>query len=1203
MTGGRGWRPTWRGRQAGPGDSPRPVSLQWFFTRLFWACLAPLVLLAAGLAWERVHAVHARHGAQAEQLAAALVSRVDAVLAARMAWLHLLAASPALDDPAQWQGARPLLLAARRATGEDVVLADVSLQPRIDTARPADAAPPPLRGAVLRATAARAVANGQPLVGDLEPTTSADPAWVPTVVPVLRAGQPPRLLLVLTEASEMQRRLALHELPEGWAVSLHDAAGARIAHHGWVAGPGDTTAAEGGLVHSHPSALTGHRVTVSVSPQVVRAPVLAAALALAGAVLSASLLGLVGAHLASRRMGRLLAQLVQPVGAHMPTPGIAEIEAIRRALADAEHRRAEGSNTLLASEARFRQLFHQAPLPQVLVDEAGRVVDLNHQFTSAFGYTLADLATLEDWSRKAYPDPAYRATVVARRSQAQQQARGGDVVNAGEYRLHCKSGVDRQVEVKLVMIGDQMLTSWLDVTAQRAAEDRSRQAQAAAAEDQRRARLASLNLIEDALAARQRLEAANAALQDLSQAIEQSAQAVVITDAGGRIEYVNEAFVHQTGRARADAIGQPVRVLKSGHTPAATDLALKAALARGETWRGEFLNRRRDGRLAVDAAVITPLRNREGGAVTRYLALLEDVTEQRRQGEELARHRHHLEELVASRTAELEAARAAAEAANLAKSAFLANMSHEIRTPLNAVIGLTHLQRMEPLSTHQRGRLDKIDAAAQHLLSIISDILDLSKIEAGQMQLELVDFELTPLLEGVRAMVAGSVAAKGLVLRVEVDAMPLWLRGDPTRLRQALLNFAGNAVKFTLQGQVTLRVRLLASGPGGVQLRFEVQDTGIGIAEDHLPLLFQPFAQADASTTRRFGGTGLGLAITRRLVELMGGTVGAVSQPGQGSTFWFTAALGLGQGRIPTHSRPGDDDPCTLLQRRHGGALVLVVEDNPVNREVAEALLHAAGLQVDSAGDGREAVARVHARAYDLVLMDMQLPEMDGLEATRVIRRDAALAGLPILAMTANAFAEDRQACLAAGMSDFVAKPVNPPDLYAAMLRCLDSTSQAHAAPTQPTARVLPVATVPPSAPLTQPSLAAADPLAALSTLLGPGVPATLARLRGDMPRYMRLLRQFIDQQRHDPQRIVALVQLGESAEALRLAHDLKGASATLGAMQLSVLATAVLQGLRPEASAADTDAVPASAQALAAEMQRLADGVSRLHATALAIG
>jgi PAS domain S-box-containing protein len=1169
-------------------EAARSVSLQWFFTRLFWACLAPLVLLAAGLAWDRVQAVRARQDALAEQLAASVLALHDQRHATRMAALRALAAMPALDDPAQWAAVRPLALAFRRTLDDDLVLADADLQPRLDTAQSAGVPLQPLRSAALRAAAARAIDTGQPVVSDLEPATAAGPARVSTVVPVLRANLPPRLLLVMVDAETLQQRLRQLDLMPGWAISLRDARGTRIARHGWTTGPaGDLadSSADASVVQVRRSALSGHSVVVSVAPQVLHAPVLAAALAMAGAVLSASLLGLAGAHLASRRLGRLLSQLLVPAGAGSPPPGITEIAALRDALNDAARRRDEADATLQASEARFRQLFHLAPLPQALVDAAGCVVDLNERFTQAFGYTLADLATLDEWSRRAYPDPAYRATVLARRQLAQQQARGGQVVDAGEYRLRCKDGVDRLVEVHLVMIGEQMLTSWQDVTAQRAADASEHQAQAAAAEAQRRARLASLNLIEDALAARHRLEAANAALQDLSQALEQSAQSVVITDAAGRIEYINEAFLRQTGHARQDVLGQPVRMLRSGHTPPSTDAALQAALARGESWRGEFINRRRDGRLAVDAAVITPLRGREGGAVTRYLALLEDVTEQRRQGEELARHRHHLEELVASRTAELEAARAASEAANLAKSAFLANMSHEIRTPLNAVIGLTHLQRMEPVSDLQRGRLDKIDAAAQHLLSIISDILDLSKIEAGQMQLEQVDFALATLLDGVRAMIAGSAAAKGLAVQVDCDAMPLWLRGDPTRLRQALLNFAGNAVKFTQRGQVTLRVRLMGMHNDSLQLRFEVQDTGIGIGADQLPQLFQPFAQADASTTRRFGGTGLGLAITRRLVELMGGQVGADSRPGQGSTFWFTATLATGQGLPPADARRPSDDPRALLQQRHAGALVLVVEDNPVNCEVAEALLQAAGLQVDSVENGRLAVEQVQARPYDLVLMDMQLPEMDGLAASQAMRGNPALARLPILAMTANAFAEDRRACLAAGMSDFVAKPVNPTDLYAALLRCLDSKppTPASAAPSGAPAR----------APLEQ--APSADALPALARLLGADVPDALTRLRGDLPRYLRLLRQFIAQQQLDPARVHALLAAGEQAEARRLAHDLKGTAATLGVAHLASLAAGVERGLRVQASAEEAQAAPALAAQLVVEMDRIADGLDAL--------
>jgi PAS domain S-box-containing protein len=1063
-----------------------PVSLQRFFTRLLWACLFPLVLLAAGLAWAQVQSVQQRQAAQARQLAAEVLAAADQAVAGH---------------------------------------------------------PPPL-----------------------------------PPVPVAQAA--------------VRRSLASRALPQGWGLAIHDSQGAQIAHHGWAADAADVAADSGaaGQVQELRSALTGHRVVVRVAPQALRAPVLAAALAMAGLVLAASLLGLVGAHLASRRLGRSLAQLLQPGDRSMQAPELAEIAAIRQALADAAQRRAEDCAVLQASEARFRQLFHQSPLPQALVDETGRVLDLNQQFSTTFGYTLADLRTLDDWSRLAFPDPAYRSTVLARRSLAQQQARAGAVVDSGDYRLRCKDGSDRLAQVKLVMLGEQMLTSWLDVTAQRAAEQRDQQAQAAAAEARRRAHLASLNLIEDALAARRRLEAANAALQDLSQAVEQSAQAVVITDAAHRIEYVNAAFSRQSGHARDAAVGQPMRLLQSGQTPPATFAAMHATLARGETWRGEFINRRSDGRLAVDAAIITPLRGGDGGAVTRYLALLDDVTQQRRQHDELERHRHHLEELVASRTAELEAARAASDAANLAKSAFLANMSHEIRTPLNAVIGLTHLQRLEPLSAAQRARLDKIDGAAQHLLAIISDILDLSKIEAGEMQLEQLDFALAPLLDGVRSMVAAGAVAKGLALGVEIDAMPLWLRGDPTRLRQALLNFAANAVKFTHQGQVLLRVRLLGMRPEGVHLRFEVQDSGIGIRAEQLPQLFEPFAQADASTTRRFGGTGLGLAITRRLVRLMGGEVGASSVPGQGSTFWFTTTLALGRGQAPARSAGPADDPSLLLRQRHAGALVLVVEDNPINREVAEALLQAAGLRVHSTDNGRHALALVHQQRHDLVLMDMQLPEMDGLAATRAIRGDPALARLPILAMTANAFAEDRQACLAAGMSDFVAKPVNPSDLYAALLRCLDI------APARPG---LPLAATPSGQPALASPPAAPGPLQALTGLLGDEVPATLARLRGDLPRYQRLLRQFVVRQRQDPDRIQALLGLGEPAEARGLAHDIKGAAATLGAARLAGLAAAVEHGLRPQAGADDAAAVPTLLPQLQAEMLRLAEGLAALPAGA----
>jgi signal transduction histidine kinase/ActR/RegA family two-component response regulator len=379
-----------------------------------------------------------------------------------------------------------------------------------------------------------------------------------------------------------------------------------------------------------------------------------------------------------------------------------------------------------------------------------------------------------------------------------------------------------------------------------------------------------------------------------------------------------------------------------------------------------------------------------------------------------------------------------AEIANRAKSAFLANMSHEIRTPLNAIVGLNYLMRRDGATPEQTARLEKIDSASQHLLSLINDILDLSKIEAGQVQFETTNFHLSAVLDAVGSIITETARAKGLTVETHANAVPPWLRGDPTRLRQALLNFASNAVKFTQQGSVVLRAKLLEDRGDDLLVRFSVEDTGIGIAAESIPRLFQDFEQADASITRKFGGTGLGLAITKRLTAQMGGECGVDSAPGAGSTFWFTAHLQRGHDALPAADPKAAAGAGVLLRERHGGARVLVAEDNDVNQEVLLAMLQGVGLDADVAANGQQALELAQTGDYGIALMDMQMPVMGGLEATRAIRTLPHWAKRPILALSANAFDEDREACKASGMDDFIVKPVDVNTLYATLLHWLD---------------------------------------------------------------------------------------------------------------------------------------------------------------------
>ena len=390
------------------------------------------------------------------------------------------------------------------------------------------------------------------------------------------------------------------------------------------------------------------------------------------------------------------------------------------------------------------------------------------------------------------------------------------------------------------------------------------------------------------------------------------------------------------------------------------------------------------------------------------------------------------------RTLRTRSMRQAAEAASRAKSAFLANMSHEIRTPMNGILGMANILRREGVTPRQAERLDKIDTAAQHLLSIINDILDLSKIEAGKFVLEEAPVAIDSLLSNVSSILSERARAKNIRLLIKSESALPKLTGDNTRLQQALLNYAPNAIKFTEQGSVTVRAIKLEETAQSVRVRFEVEDTGIGIPPEAMSRLFSAFEQADNSITRKYGGTGLGLVITRRLAELMGGDAGAESTPGVGSTFWFTVRLKKDEEQGYVAQQAAGADAEKLIRQRYRGSCVLIVDDEPVNREVARMLLEDTGLQIDTAEDGEEAVSMVQKTSYAAILMDMQMPNVNGLEATRQIREIPGYGDIPVIAMTANAFAEDKVRCFEAGMNDFLVKPFDPDSLFATLLRSLD---------------------------------------------------------------------------------------------------------------------------------------------------------------------
>ena len=502
-----------------------------------------------------------------------------------------------------------------------------------------------------------------------------------------------------------------------------------------------------------------------------------------------------------------------------------------------------------------------------------------------------------------------------------------------------------------------------------------------------------------------------------------TALGVAIVDRAGSIETLDDNARAIFGLEASDYIQQaPMLELQAEKLTDCAPKVLTMLLQGRSLQRQRCHGKRKSGEsFPIE---LTGLEIESGANGQRFALLVRDISEE----QQLATH--------------LVRAKDAAERAERMKGEFLANMSHEIRTPLNAILGIAHLLKYDALSEEQKTSVDHIEAAGQHLLALISDILDLSKIEAGRMELELLPMSVEETILEVANMVEPQLAAKGVEFKVDTGEVPDIVYGDPLRLRQALLNYASNAVKFTEQGTVTLRTRVLKDEGEAVLLRFEVEDTGIGIPPEALGSIFSAFRQADNSTTRRYGGTGLGLAITQELAEAMGGEVGVSSRPGMGSIFWLTARLKCGsERRAAGRSTAAELPPEEVLRERFRGVKVLLVEDEVVNRMVAGNIIGRLGFAVDVAENGEVALEKVHANEYDLVLMDMLMPNMDGIEATRRIRAIEGRATMPIIALTANAFAEEKRRCLDAGMNGFVSKPFHPQTLYSTMLQCLERAS------------------------------------------------------------------------------------------------------------------------------------------------------------------
>ena len=920
-------------------------------------------------------------------------------------------------------------------------------------------------------------------------------------------------------------------------------------------------------------------------------------------------------------------------------------------------------------EEVFSAIVGQADSGIILIDiESLHFIEFNDAACAHLGYSREEFAKLSVYDIQASPE---RSRVD--RQIAMILKRGG---NAFENQQRCKDGSVRDfwISVKAIEVGScrRLSAVWTDITERKEVE-------------------------KNLAASQERLEVA------------QSAAGVGFweTDLESNRTWWSSETEKLYGLAPGSFAGNNDAWLKQVHPDdiGAVRHTLRQHQHSREAFEIEFRIIRSDGDLrwlSSRGRVIFADQH-----PVRVLGVTFDITERKRASEELENYRTRLEELVAERTIELAEARDAAQAANRSKSSFLANMSHEIRTPMNAIIGLTHMLHRDTNDARQRSQLEKISGAANHLLGIINDILDFSKIEAGKMTLESADFDVDRIITNACTLVASKVQEKGLELVADISALPPVLTGDGLRIGQILLNFLSNAVKFTEKGSVVLRASITTEAPTGMTVRFEVQDTGIGMTAEQCGRLFHAFEQADASTTRKFGGTGLGLTISKRLAELMGGRIGVDSEPGVGSIFWLelpltraaqqrrrstaqilapgtrtlivddiedarnslaatlrelgaeaecassgreaieriisadqsgtafnlmlldwqmpgmdgievasrllelplqirpavflvSGTLGAPSENLAEHGLAGfipkpmtpssllvalerfhdmqeharqqesskNSDPADDFIAQHqsiSGHRVLLAEDNPLNQEVALDLLNEVGLQVDVADDGLQALHLAEDNDYDLILLDVQMPNMDGLEACRQILRLPRHRNTPVVAMTANAFEEDRNTALAAGMVDHIPKPVDPQLLYKTLARWLNHGNDiATAGNAQPVA----------------------NPPRDDACIPGVDLAIALRSTLGNREKLNRLLERFVSNHAGDARKLKEQLGNDNLQEGRLIAHSLKGTGATLGLTRISEIAALIEQGIT---SGKPTAELAAAASELDAQLRQFA--------------